>query len=251
MVKTSKQGLEPCRVTFPGTISPHSWRHSEQIATAGHRTISGCSWSYLQHWCQCILVLLCWWCCWKTLWKDTARAGKSVRFHYSMHWFWVCSHYGLGQNRDKQEHVPFFAKAWAHGHYRSMFCDNLLAGKVCRQTRYLDPPCTFNGSQNGLWQQNLVGWLVGASGHDCLVVIKETLHFSWYGLHSRITGRVANLCFRQICTSRVRQVRQVRQKLLVKSSSQIRQKFARNMSEVRQKFVRSSSWFVKSLSEIH
>jgi hypothetical protein len=114
---------------------------------------------------------------------------------------------GLGQNRDKQEHAPFFVKAWAHGHYRSMFCDNLLAGKVCRQARYLDPPCTFNGSQNGLWQQNLVGWLVGASGHDCLVVIKETLHFSWYGLHSRITGRVGNLCFGQICASRVRQVR--------------------------------------------
>ena len=42
---------------------------------------------------------------------------------------------GLGQNRDKQEHVPFFAKTGAHAHYRSMFCDNLLAGKVCRQAR--------------------------------------------------------------------------------------------------------------------
>eukprot|EP00435_Cladocopium_sp_Y103_P029123 s87_g7.t1 len=63
----------------------------------------------------------------------------------------------------REEHVPFFAKAGAHAHYQSMFCDNLSAGKVCRQARYLGPPYTFNGSHNSEVEERLVaaklGWV--------------------------------------------------------------------------------------------
>ena len=70
---------------------------------------------------------------------------------------------GLGQNHNKQEHVTFFAKAGARAHYRAIFCDNLLAGKVCRQARYLGPPYTFNGSHASEVDERLVaaklGWV--------------------------------------------------------------------------------------------
>lgn len=70
---------------------------------------------------------------------------------------------GLGQNRDKQEHVPFFAGSGARAQYKAMFMDNLVSGKVCRKVRYLGPPYTFNGSSNSEVEERIVaarlGWV--------------------------------------------------------------------------------------------
>lgn len=70
---------------------------------------------------------------------------------------------GLGQNRDKQEHVPFFAGSGARAQYKAMFMDNLVSGKVCRKVRYLGPPYTFNASSNSEVEERIVaarlGWV--------------------------------------------------------------------------------------------
>ena len=70
---------------------------------------------------------------------------------------------GLGQNRDKQEHVPFFARSGARGQYKAIFMDNLVSGKVCRKVRYLGPPYTFNVSSNSEVEERIVaarlGWV--------------------------------------------------------------------------------------------
>ena len=52
---------------------------------------------------------------------------------------------GLAQNRDKQEHVPFFAGPGTRKQYKTIFRNNMLAGKVCRDARYLGPRYDMHG----------------------------------------------------------------------------------------------------------
>ena len=70
---------------------------------------------------------------------------------------------GLAQNRDKQEHVPFFAGPGTREQYKTIFRNHMLAGKVCRDARYLGPRYDMRGSLREELQRRVgaaqLGWV--------------------------------------------------------------------------------------------
>ena len=70
---------------------------------------------------------------------------------------------GLAQNRDKQEHVPLFAGPGTREQYKTIFRNNMLAGKVCRDARYLGSRYDMHGSLREELQRRVaaaqLGWV--------------------------------------------------------------------------------------------
>ena len=88
-------------------------------------------------------------------------AGKSLLLnnHIDSH----SANIGMAQNRSKQEHVPFFARAGTRANYAAILDQCLLPGNAHRSAPYLGPPYDFNGSTKLEMQQRIsaakLGWV--------------------------------------------------------------------------------------------
>ena len=163
-----KKGLEPCRETV--WLHNFSWNHITPFWMPFRANYS--SWTLRVFWLLMILLqtLMSMYPCPPMLMMLLANFVERRPKSWQIYRFLLINALILsllalawGRTITNKNMSLFFAKAGARAHYRAIFCDNLLAGKVCRQARYLGPPYTFNGSHASEVDERLVaaklGWV--------------------------------------------------------------------------------------------